>query len=222
MFLILNRSSVGLSESVQQEHDDIALHDRFQTIWKQCVIHAAYLCPRQFAYLYFISAAAAASLMNTVILSSVISAGNHALFAGTRVLYGLAQVSQAPSLFARTTREGVPLPAMLLTSSVSALCFGSSYVGNGQLWAWLQNLVGVSNQVRVVSRFSLLPWPGRRPGATRSSVCNGLMCMRVPLLLYNPVPCRVACNSRSRGCRLGSRRGAFAPRGRSKAGRSRR
>jgi hypothetical protein len=86
--------------------------------------------------------------MNTVILSSAVSAGNHALFAGTRVLYGLAQASHAPSLFAWTTRGGVPLPAMLLTSSFSALCFGSSFIGNGQLWAWLQNLVGVSNQVR--------------------------------------------------------------------------
>jgi Amino acid permease len=87
--------------------------------------------------------------MNAVVLSSAISAGNHALFAGTRVLYGLAQASQAPSLFAWTTREGVPLPAMLLTSSFSVLCFGSSFIGSGQLWAWLQNLVGVSNQVRL-------------------------------------------------------------------------
>lgn len=112
-----------------------------------------------FAYLYFIFAATAASLVNTVVLSSVISAGNHALFAGTRILYGLAQVSHAPSLFARTTRTGVPLPAMLLTSSVSALCFGSSFIGNGQLWAWLQNLVGVSNQVRVWSHVILLAGP---------------------------------------------------------------
>ena len=87
--------------------------------------------------------------MNTVILSSAISAGNHALFAGTRVLYGLAQASQAPSLFAWTTRRGVPLPALLMTSSFSVLCFGSSFVGSGQLWLWLQNLVGVSNQVQL-------------------------------------------------------------------------
>lgn len=86
--------------------------------------------------------------MNTVILSSAVSAGNHALFAGTRVLYGLAQASQAPSLFAWTTRRGVPLPALLLTSSFSVLCFGSSFIGSGQLWLWLQNLVGVSNQVQ--------------------------------------------------------------------------
>jgi L-asparagine transporter-like permease len=43
--------------------------------------------------------------MNTVVLSSAISAGNHALFAGTRVLYGLAQASRAVSLFAWTMRD---------------------------------------------------------------------------------------------------------------------
>ncbi|KAI0276500.1 amino acid permease-domain-containing protein [Russula aff. rugulosa BPL654] len=83
---------------------------------------------------------ASASFMNTVILSSAISAGNHALFAGTRVLYGLAQASQAPSLFAWTTRRGVPLPALLLTSSFSR-----------SAWLWLQNLVGVSNQIAWLS-----------------------------------------------------------------------
>ncbi|KAH9165089.1 amino acid-polyamine organocation amino acid permease [Lactarius sanguifluus] len=93
----------------------------------------------------------AASFMNTVILSSVISAGNHALFAGTRVLYSLAAASHAPPLFAWTTRGGVPLPALFLTSAISALCFGSSFIGNGQLWALLQTLVGVSNQIAWLS-----------------------------------------------------------------------
>lgn len=85
--------------------------------------------------------------MNTVILTSVLSAGNHALFAGTRVLYGLSATSQAPKLFSKTTSTGVPLFALLATSSISVLCFGSSFVGNGALWGWLQDLVGVSNQV---------------------------------------------------------------------------
>lgn len=90
--------------------------------------------------------------MNTVILTSVLSAGNHALYAGTRVLYGLATspVPQAPSIFSKTTRGGVPLPALLATSSVSIICFGSSFIGSGQLWSWLQNIVGVSNQVRAL------------------------------------------------------------------------
>ncbi|OBZ67136.1 putative amino-acid permease PB1C11.02 [Grifola frondosa] len=51
---------------------------------------------------------AAASFMNTVILTSVLSAGNHALFAGTRVLYGLAVTTppQAPHFFSYTTPGG--------------------------------------------------------------------------------------------------------------------
>lgn len=88
--------------------------------------------------------------MNTVILTSVLSAGNHALFAGTRVLYGLAvtePIAQAPRVFSWTTRSGIPLPALFATSSISVLCFGSSFIGSGELWGWLQNIVGVSNQV---------------------------------------------------------------------------
>ncbi|KAH9940503.1 amino acid permease/ SLC12A domain-containing protein [Epithele typhae] len=105
----------------------------------------------------------AASFMNTVILTSVLSAGNHALFAGTRVLYSLAVNSppQAPTLFGRTTNAGVPLPALLATSSVSVLCFGSSFVNNGELWGWLQNIVGVSNQIAWLS-IGLASWRFRR------------------------------------------------------------
>jgi amino acid permease len=62
---------------------------------------------------------------------------------------------QAPRIFSRTTARGIPLPALLMTSSISALCFGSSFIGSGELWAWLQNLVGVSNQVCRVFRFCL-------------------------------------------------------------------
>ncbi|EKM54159.1 uncharacterized protein PHACADRAFT_97068 [Phanerochaete carnosa HHB-10118-sp] len=103
---------------------------------------------------------ASASFMNTVILTSVLSAGNHALFAGTRVLYGLAVTSpqpQAPRIFSWTTKAGIPIPALLATSSVSILCFGSSFIGSGQLWSWLQNIVGVSNQIAWVS-IGLASW----------------------------------------------------------------
>jgi AAT family amino acid transporter len=36
---------------------------------------------------------------------------------------------------------------VLSTSAISGLCFGASYIGAGQLWTWLQNLIGVSNQL---------------------------------------------------------------------------
>ncbi|EJF57625.1 hypothetical protein DICSQDRAFT_140179 [Dichomitus squalens LYAD-421 SS1] len=105
----------------------------------------------------------AGSFMNTVILTSVLSAGNHALFAGTRVLYGLSVITprQAPAFFAKTTSAGIPLYALLATSSISILCFGSSFIGSGELWGWLQNIVGVSNQIAWVS-IGLASWKFRR------------------------------------------------------------
>jgi AAT family amino acid transporter len=92
-------------------------------------------------------AKAAGSFINAVIMTSVISAGNHALFAGTRLLYSLSVDGHAPKVFAQLNRNKVPWIAVLATSLISGLCFGASFIGAGQLWTWLQNLVGVSNQL---------------------------------------------------------------------------
>jgi amino acid transporter, AAT family len=95
---------------------------------------------------------AAGSFINAVILTSVLSAGNHALYAGTRLLYSLGSVRQAPRIFSTVAaRTHVPWVALLTTASISGLCFGSSFIGAGQLWTWLQNLVGVSNQLAWVA-----------------------------------------------------------------------
>ena len=93
----------------------------------------------------------AGSFMNAVILTSVLSAGNHALYAGTRLLYSLACVRQAPWFFSNVSKRRVPWIALLTTASISGLCFGASFIGAGQLWTWLQNLVGVSNQLAWVA-----------------------------------------------------------------------
>lgn len=83
-------------------------------------------------------AKAAGSVINAVILTSVLSAGNHALFAGARLLYTLGMEGHAPRFFAKLNRNQVPWVAVLSTSVVAGLCFGSSFIGAGQLWNWLQ------------------------------------------------------------------------------------
>ncbi|KAI5860493.1 tryptophan permease [Durotheca rogersii] len=93
----------------------------------------------------------AGSFVNAVILTSVVSAGNHALFAGSRLLYTLSVNGHAPRVFGRLTRFQVPWVAVLFTSLVSGLLFGASFVGAGELWTWLQNIVGVSNQLSWIS-----------------------------------------------------------------------
>ncbi|OIW23426.1 hypothetical protein CONLIGDRAFT_637384 [Coniochaeta ligniaria NRRL 30616] len=89
----------------------------------------------------------AGSFINAVIMTSVLSAGNHALFAGTRLLYTLAVEGHAPAVFGKLNRNRVPWIAVLSTGLISGLCFGASFIGAGQLWSWLQNIVGVSNQL---------------------------------------------------------------------------
>lgn len=92
-------------------------------------------------------AKAGGAFINAVIMTSVISAGNHALFAGTRLMYTLAINGHAPKFMGRLNRRKVPWIAVLLTSSIALVCFGASFLGAGQVWSWLQNLVGVSNQL---------------------------------------------------------------------------
>ena len=90
---------------------------------------------------------AAGSFINAVIMTSVISAGNHALYTGTRLLYALSVDSHAPKIFGKLNRNQVPWVAVLATSVISGSCFGASFIEAGQLWTWLQNQVGVSNQL---------------------------------------------------------------------------
>ena len=82
--------------------------------------------------------AVAGSFINAVLMTSVISAANHALFAGSRLLYSLAVDGYAPRFFGHLNRFQIPWVAVLATSVISGLCFGASYIGAGQLWSWLQ------------------------------------------------------------------------------------
>ena len=53
----------------------------------------------------------AATVMNAVILTSVLSAGNSGMYAATRMLFNMAVDGQAPAFFKRLTRGGVPRAA---------------------------------------------------------------------------------------------------------------
>ncbi|RAR01742.1 tryptophan permease [Stemphylium lycopersici] len=90
---------------------------------------------------------AAGSFVNAVVLTSVISAGNHALYAGSRLLYTLGTNGHAPKVFTKLTRYQVPWVSVMTTSLVSIVLFSLSFAGSGQVWTWLQNIVGVSNQL---------------------------------------------------------------------------
>ncbi len=87
---------------------------------------------------------AAASLMNAVILTSILSAGNSGMYASTRMLYSLAREGKAPRIFAHTNRRGVPIAALAATAAVGAFCFLTSLIGDGGAYVWLVNASGLA------------------------------------------------------------------------------
>ncbi|QRG68694.1 amino acid permease [Brevibacillus choshinensis] len=86
----------------------------------------------------------AASVMNAVILTSVLSAGNSGMYASTRMLWVLAKEGKAPKWFAKVTRNGVPINSLIVTALVGALAFLSSLFGDGTVYVWLLNASGMS------------------------------------------------------------------------------
>ena len=87
--------------------------------------------------------AAAAGVMNAVILTAVLSAGNSGMYASTRMLYNLAKDGKAPRLFARLAASGVPRNALYATTLVGALCFLTSAFSNQVVYTWLLNTSGM-------------------------------------------------------------------------------
>ncbi|KMZ42455.1 MULTISPECIES: amino acid permease [Bacillales] len=86
----------------------------------------------------------AASVMNAVILTSVLSAGNSGMYASTRMLWNLAKERKAPKWFVKVTSNGVPINALILTALIGALAFLSSLFGEGEVYVWLLNASGMS------------------------------------------------------------------------------
>ncbi|MGY0149813.1 amino acid permease [Edwardsiella tarda] len=86
----------------------------------------------------------AAAVMNAVILTAVLSAGNSGMYASTRMLYTLAMEGKAPRIFARLSKGGVPRNALYATTVVAGLCFLSSMFGNQEVYLWLLNTSGMT------------------------------------------------------------------------------
>ncbi|WP_304502149.1 amino acid permease [Austwickia sp. TVS 96-490-7B] len=86
----------------------------------------------------------AATLLNAVILTSILSAGNSGMFASTRMLYALALDGKAPRFLSHTNSRGVPMPALLATTAVGGLCFLTSLMGEGKAYTWLVNASGLA------------------------------------------------------------------------------
>jgi amino acid transporter len=82
--------------------------------------------------------------INAAVLTSAWSAGNAFLFSGSRVLYGMALCGDAPRVFGRTSKNGVPWVAVLATWSIGLLAYLNVSNTGAQVFTWFSNLSTIS------------------------------------------------------------------------------
>ena len=94
--------------------------------------------------LYYMKAGFAfASMMNAVILTAILSAGNSGMYSSTRMLFDMARKGSAPKLFAHLDPRGVPMNALYATTAIAALCFLTTFFGEQEVFNWLLNMSGM-------------------------------------------------------------------------------
>lgn len=86
----------------------------------------------------------AASVMNAVLLTAVLSAGNSGLYVSTRMLYAMAETGQAPKCFLKLNKRGVPSYALFATVVFGLAAFLTSLIGEGKAYDWLVNISGLA------------------------------------------------------------------------------
>lgn len=88
--------------------------------------------------------AGAASIMNAIILTSVLSCGASSLYGSSRMLYSMAKEHKAPKIFAKTDKRGVPINAVIVTTLIASSVFLSSVVGTGRIYFALYNISAIT------------------------------------------------------------------------------
>ncbi|KAI0750026.1 amino acid permease [Daedaleopsis nitida] len=84
------------------------------------------------------------SVLNAAFLTSAWSAASSDLYTSSRALYSLAIAGNAPKFFAKLTKHGLPLPALVFNALFAALAYMSISSGAGRVFNWFVNMTSIS------------------------------------------------------------------------------
>lgn len=83
-------------------------------------------------------------IINAVLLCVVLSAANSNVYAGARILVGLAEEKAAPAWFKKTTARGVPWVGVAFTAAFGLLGFMNVSSSASTVFDWLLNIVAIA------------------------------------------------------------------------------
>ena len=84
------------------------------------------------------------SLINAIIITSAWSSGNSFLYMSSRSLYSLAVAGNAPAVFTKCTKRGVPYNAVIAAALFSPLAYLNCANSGSVVFAWFVNLTNTS------------------------------------------------------------------------------
>ncbi|KAF3798177.1 General amino acid permease AGP2 [Colletotrichum gloeosporioides] len=96
-------------------------------------------------------------LCNAVVITSAWSCTNCLLFQASRTVFGLAKHGRAPKIFAKTTKTGVPIPALVLSTAVASLAFMTCNTASAVVLNWFINL---GSSFQAYSNYFAIFWVG--------------------------------------------------------------
>lgn len=87
-----------------------------------------------------IGLSSAATVMNVIILTAIISTCNASMYSATRVLWHLGKINQAPKIFAKTNSKGTPVVALLATCLIGSVYLLEPLIGREKIFTLLVNI----------------------------------------------------------------------------------
>jgi AAT family amino acid transporter len=84
----------------------------------------------------------AADVMNFVLITAVLSAANSGIYATSRTLYAMAQSGEAPKLLLKTTKTGIPLNGIMITTICILAGVFLAYMTPDQIIGYLMSIPG--------------------------------------------------------------------------------
>ncbi|KAI1143136.1 amino acid permease/ SLC12A domain-containing protein [Hypoxylon sp. FL0543] len=84
------------------------------------------------------------SVVNAVVITSAWSSGNSVLYMSSRSLYSLAIAGNAPRVFTRCNKHGVPIYAVIATSLLSLLAYLNVGTVSGVVFNWFVSIINTA------------------------------------------------------------------------------
>lgn len=110
----------------------------------------------------------AAHIMNFVLLTAVLSAANSGIYVTSRTLYSMSQGGEAPKGLLKTSKTGIPVRGIMITSICIAIGVFLAYITPSQVISYLMTIPGFTIMLTWIcicaAELKLRPFYQQKPG----------------------------------------------------------